>query len=147
MSDVISDGCSSDLHARRRSSLLAVNALGVLAADHLQATRRARELHALVGRGRHVLERDAAAADQVRRTWQDLQRGDPAGPRGQDALVLRPHRMPGPAVGGDRLRRLVAVAVLARAGAGVNDQDRTIVVTWHGLSVLLTTGRDRPRKK
>src|SRR3546814_1342964 len=91
ISDWSSDVCSSDL-ARRRAALLAVNALGVLAAGHLQAPRRAGELHALVGRGRHVLQRDAAAADQVRRTGQDLQRGDPAGQRGQEALVLRPHR-------------------------------------------------------
>src|SRR3546814_3209613 len=34
-------------HARRRAALLAVNALGVLAAGHLQAPRRAGELHAL----------------------------------------------------------------------------------------------------
>src|SRR5690606_22096803 len=58
-------------HAGRGAALLAIYALGVLAAGHLHAPGRARELHGLVGRGRHVLQRDAAPADQVGRAGQD----------------------------------------------------------------------------
>ena len=52
-------------HARHRRLLaLAVDALGVFAARHLQALRRARELHRLDG-SPDVEQRHAAAADQV----------------------------------------------------------------------------------
>src|SRR5690606_7035853 len=114
-------------HAGRGAALLAIYALGVLAAGHLHAPGRARELHGLVGRGRHVLQRDAAPADQVGRAGQDLQRGDTTGQRCAEARVLRPDRMLGPYVRGDRRGGLVAVAVGVHARAGVDAQVRVHV--------------------
>src|SRR5690606_28352036 len=114
-------------HAGRGAALAAVHALRVLAAGHLHAPGRARELHALVGGGGDVLEGDAAAADQVGRAGQDLQRGDAAGARGVEAGVRRPHRMLGPDVGGDRRGGLVAVGVRAHARTRVDAEVRVHV--------------------
>src|SRR3546814_12541612 len=110
-------------HARGRAALLAVDALRVLATGHLHAPWRIRELHRLVAGGGYVLEGDAAAADQVGRAGQDLQRGDAAGAGGVEAGILRPDRMLCPDVGGDRRGRLVAVRMRAPAGAGVHTQE------------------------
>ena len=114
-------------HARGRAALLAVHALGVFAAGHLQAPRRAGEFHRLVGRRRHVLQRRAAATDEVGRTRQHLQARDAARERGEEARVLRPDRMLGPDVRRDRPGHLVAVAVRAHARARIHAQVRVDV--------------------
>ena len=60
--------------------LLAVDPLRVLAAGHLEAVGRARELHALVGDRGDVLHRHPAAADQVAGSLRELLgRGHPLG--------------------------------------------------------------------
>ena len=98
----------------------AIDALGVLAAGHLEAIRRAGELHPLDRPAGDVLERDRAPAHQVGRSGQDLERGDPAvGHRAGKAGVLRPHRMLGPHVRRGRIGRLVAIGVGLDPGAGI----------------------------
>ena len=62
------------------------------------------------------LSDDAAAAEQVGRARQHLQRGDAAGQLARELRILRPDRVLGPDLGGVRLRRLVAV--LGRGDAG-----------------------------
>ena len=112
-------------HARGRGgALAAVDALGVLAAGHLQAPGRAGKLHRLITGGRHVAQGHPAAADQVGRAGQDLQGGDATGQGRGEARVLRPHRVFGPDVGGDRGDGLVAIAVRLHARARVDAQVR-----------------------
>ena len=112
-------------HARgRRRTLAAVNALGILAAGHLQAPGRAGEFHRLVGVGVNVLDGDAAAADQVRRSRQKLHRGDAAGQRGAEARVLRRDGMFGPDFRRRRAGHLVAVVVRVHARAGIHAEVR-----------------------
>ena len=130
-------------HARGRAALLAVDALGILAAGHLQPVRRVGELHLLRGGGGDVPERHAAPADQVGRTGQDLQGGHAAGQRRAEARVLRPHRVLGPDLGGDRGGRLVAVAVRAGAGAGVYAQMRVHVDQAGGHPLAAAVDADR----
>ena len=112
-------------HARGwRGALAAVDALGVLAAGHLQAPGRTGELHRLGAGGRHVAQGHPATADQVGRAGQDLQGGDAAGQGRGEARILRPHRMFCPDIGGDRRDGLVAVAVRPHARTRVDAQVR-----------------------
>ena len=114
-------------HARGRAALAAVHPLGVLAAGHLQTPGRTGKLHALVGGGRHVLQRHATAADQVGRAGQDLQRGHAAGQCGVEARILCPDGMLGPDICRHRRGHLVAVAVRLHARAGIHAQVRVHV--------------------
>src|SRR5881396_3590015 len=86
-------------HAGRWSAALAVHALGILAARHLEAVVRAWELHLLHRAGRDELEHRAAPADEVRRAWERLNRGDAARDRQRDLRILRPERMLRPDLG------------------------------------------------
>ncbi|MCY1172326.1 hypothetical protein D9M73_124590 [compost metagenome] len=98
----------------------AINALRILAARHFEAVGRAGELHALFGAGIDVLDDDRAAAHQIGRAGQDLQRGDPAiDQRAAEPRILRPHAMFGPDIGGDRPGRFIAVGIGLHAGRGV----------------------------
>ena len=74
-----------------------------------------------------VAQRDAAAADQVGRTGQHLQRGHAAGERGLEARILRPHAVLGPDAGGHRVGHLVAVLVGFHARARVHAEVRVHV--------------------
>src|SRR5256885_12968062 len=87
----------------------AVDTLGVLAARHLQSLWSAGKFHALVGDARHVPEHHRAAADEVGRARQDLQRGDATGECRAESRILRPHRVFRPDIGGARGSRFVAV--------------------------------------
>ena len=58
----------------RHVALRAIDPLGILAARHLEAVRRAGELHSLRRSRGHVLQHDRAAAEQIGRAGQDLQR-------------------------------------------------------------------------
>ena len=50
---------------RKTPAAIAIHALGILAAGHLQRIGRVRKFHALNGPARHVLEDHAAPAEQV----------------------------------------------------------------------------------
>ena len=107
-------------HPGRGPALVGVNALGILAARHLEAVRRARKLHPLHGAGIDILEHHRAAAEQIGRAGQDLERGDPAiGQRAGEAGVLRPHAMFGPDVGARRRGRFIAVRIGVDPGRGI----------------------------
>ena len=94
----------------RHVPLRSIDALGILAAGHLQAIRRAGKLHALRGARRHVLQHYRAAAEEVGRAGQDLQGRDAAVDEGAaEARILRPNAVLGPDFRPDRIRRLVAV--------------------------------------
>ena len=115
-------------HARRRRLLaLAIDALGVFAASHFQALWRTGKLHRLVRRSRDVAQRDAAAADEVGRTWQHLHRRHAARERRGKAGILRPYRVLGPDTRGHRIGRLVAVLRRVDAGARVHAEVRVHV--------------------
>src|SRR6059058_361001 len=112
-----------------------VHALRVLSARHLQAVARPGELHLLHGPRRDELEDRAAAADQVRRAGQRLDRGDAAGDGQRDLRVLGPERVLGPDLRRDGVRRLVAVRFRIGAGRGVHAEVR-MVVDQAGRDVL-----------
>ena len=75
-----------------RLAAVAVHALRILAARHLEAVRRARELHVRHARRRHVLQRDRAPAEQIGRAGQDLERRHAAGERARELRVVGPDR-------------------------------------------------------
>ena len=108
--------------ARELSAAIAVNALGVLPARHLQRVGRAGELHALRRARQHVLDDHAAPAEQVRGAGQDLHRRDAAGHGAGEARIVRPDRMLDPDLGRNRTRSLVAVLVRFDAGRGVSSK-------------------------
>ena len=64
--------------ARRKTALVAVGMLRVLAAGHLQAIRGAGKFHRLHRGRRHVLQHHGAPAEQIGGARQDLQRGHAA---------------------------------------------------------------------
>ena len=87
-----------------------VDALGILAARHLQTVGRARELHCLHGACVDVLENDRPPAEQIGRTWKNFQRRDATiDQRTTKAGILRPHAMFGPDFRAHRRCGLVAV--------------------------------------
>ena len=101
----------------------AVDALGVLAASHLHAVRRAGELHRLHGAGINVLEHDRTPANEIGRAWQDLQRRDPAiGQRAREAGILRPDAVFGPDLRRGRCSRLVAIRMGLHGRAGIDTE-------------------------
>ncbi len=115
-------------HARRgRLAMLAVDPLGILAAGHFQPVRRAGKLHRVDAEGRHVLDGDAAPAEQVGGAGKDLHGGHAAGEGEGELRVLRPDRMLRPDVGGVRIGRLVAVGVGRHRGRGVDPEMRVSV--------------------
>ncbi len=115
-------------HARhRRARLAAVDAFRIFAAGHLQALRRVRKLHCLIGRRGHVLERDCAPADEIGGAGQDLQRGDAAFERCLEAGILRPHAVLRPHVRRDRIGHFVAVAVRVDARSRIDAEMRVHV--------------------
>jgi len=78
------------------------------------------ELHALHGAGGDILERDAAATEQVGRAGEDLQACDTAiGERAAEACILWPYAMFGPDMGGDGRGRFIAVGMGVDAGRGI----------------------------
>ena len=101
---------SNVAHARRWPTRL-IDALRVLAASHLQTVLGAGELHALHRARGHNFQDHAATANQVCRARQNLHRGHAAGQRSRKLRILRPDRMLGPDIRGNRIRRFVAVAV------------------------------------
>ena len=116
-------GIGDIAHARGGQLIAAaINALGILAAGHLQTVGRPRKLHLLHAAAIDRLERHTAAAEQIGRTGQHVQRGDAAGQRARKARVLRPHAMFGPHFRAGRAGGLVAVAVRLHAGAGIDAQ-------------------------
>src|SRR5690606_7520393 len=106
--------------AAGRLPAAAVHPFRVLAAGHLQPVRRTGEFHALDGAARHVLDRDAATAEQVGGARQDLQRGNAARERGHESRVLRPHAVLGPDLGRVGRGDLVAVGVRLHGGGGIH---------------------------
>ncbi len=77
-------------HAGRGAGLLAIDALGILAAGHLDGIRRAGKFHALRREGGDILDRDATPAKQICRARQDLHGGHPTGPRALESRIMGP---------------------------------------------------------
>src|SRR6266576_912346 len=77
-------------HPRGGTAALAVDALGILTARHLQTVARAGELHVLHRARGDELEHGTASADQIRRSGQRLNRRHAAGDGERDLWVLRP---------------------------------------------------------
>src|SRR3546814_10762526 len=68
-----------------------------------------------------------AAADQVGRAGQYLQAGDTTGECLGKSRILRPHRVFGPDLCGNRRGHFVAVGIGGNAGAGVDPEKRVHV--------------------
>src|SRR5262245_49066327 len=110
-------------HARRRTTLR-VYPLGVLAAGHLEPVFRAGKLHPLHRSRGHHFEYHATSADEVRRTRENLERGHATREHAWELWILRPHRMLGPHVGRNGVRRLVAIAECVHARRRVDAEVR-----------------------
>ncbi len=110
----------------------AVDALGVLAAGHLQRVRRAGKAHGGGGPGAAELQRHAPAADEVRRAREHVDGGDPRGERPLERGILRPDRVQAPDLCGHRVGHLVPIAM----GIGVG----------HRVDAHVRVGVDDPRR-
>ena len=117
---------------RRRLALGSVHSFRILTARHFQTIGSARKFHGLVGDGLNILDDGGAAADQIRRSGQDLQRGHAAFEGRLESWILRPDGMFGPDIGRNRVGRLVAIVraidggncVDAQVGMDVDDPGR-----------------------
>src|SRR5262249_39834849 len=107
-------------HAGLGAPLLAVDALWVLAARHLDRARRSKEVDVLCVTARAHLDDVPLAADEVGRPRGGLGGGDPPGGGPGDGGVLRPVAVAGGDVGGHRGDRLIAVAGRVYPRGGVD---------------------------
>jgi len=111
-------------HARRRCALLAaVDPLRFSPQAILSPCGAPGNFIVLHRRRGHVAQCHPAPADQVRRAWQDLQRGH-APASAVSKRILRPDGVLGPDASGDRIRRLVASWCAFNGRAGVDAEVR-----------------------
>ena len=130
-------------HPGGRTAAVSVHALGILTAGHLQPIVRAGKLHLLHGARRDELQHCAAAADEIGRPGQRLNRRDAARDRERNLRILRPERMLGPHLGRHRARGLVAVRFPECAGRGIHADVRVRVdhARRHPLARAVHDGR------
>ena len=133
---------AGDVAHPRRGAARLVDALGVLAARHLEPVLRAGELHLLDGACGHDLEHHAPAADQVAGTGQHLDGRDPAGEVPGELRVLRPDRVFRPDLRRHRIGHLVAVGVGLDSRRGVDAEVR-VHVDEAGRDALAGAVHDR----
>ena len=101
----------------------AIDALGILAAGHLEAIGRTGEFHALYGARIDIFQCHRSPAHQIGRPWQDLKRCDAAiGHGAAEAGILRPDAMFGPYIRRRWVCRFIAVRMRLHAGAGIDAQ-------------------------